>query len=110
MNFNRVKIITTIPPENADELRQALGEAGAGKIGDYTFCSFSLRGRGYSKPGEDADPHIGEPGELTVIEEEQVEVTCSRAQAKRAIAALKQVHPYEEPVIEIIPLLSEDDL
>ena len=110
MNFKRVKITTTIPPKDADALREALGKAGAGVIGDYSFCSFSLLGKGRFKASENADPHIGKPGEFEIVEEEQVEVTCDRDKAKQVIAALKQAHPYEEPIIEITPLLSEEDL
>lgn len=110
MNFARVKITTTIPPKDADALREALGKAGAGVIGEYSFCSFSVLGKGRFKASENADPHIGKPGKFEVVEEEQVEVTCDRDKAKQVIAALKQAHPYEEPIIEITPLLSEEEL
>lgn len=110
MNFIRVKITTTIPPKDAHALRLALGKAGAGVIGEYSFCSFSVLGKGRFKANENADPHIGKPGEFKVVEEEQVEVTCERDKAKQVIAALKMAHPYEEPVIEITPLLSEEEL
>ncbi|HEU5187176.1 MAG TPA: hypothetical protein VFT87_01590, partial [Candidatus Saccharimonadales bacterium] len=72
MNFTRVKITTTIPPKNADTLREALGRAGAGVIGEYSFCSFSVLGKGRFKASENADPHIGKPGEFEVVEEEQI--------------------------------------
>lgn len=110
MNFTRVKITTTIPPEDADALREALGKAGAGKIGEYSFCSFSILGKGRFKASENADPHVGKPGEFKIVEEEQVEVTCDRDKAKHVIAALKQAHPYEEPIIKITPLISEEEL
>jgi hypothetical protein len=110
MNLTRVKITTTIPPEDAPKLREALGKAGAGRIGDYTFCSFSILGEGRSMPSENADPHIGETNKLVVIQEEQIEVTCSRSAAKQVIAALCANHPYEEPIVEITPLLDEDEL
>ena len=110
MNFTRVKITTTIPPKDADTLREALGKAGAGVVGEYSFCSFSVLGKGRFKASENADPHIGSPGEFEVVEEEQVEVTCGRDKAKQVIAALKQAHPYEEPIIEIAPLLTEENL
>lgn len=110
MNFKQVKITTTIPPKDADALREALGKAGAGVIGEYSFCSFSILGKGRFKASKNADPHIGKPGEFEVVEEEQVEVTCSRDKAKQVIAALKQAHPYEEPIIEITPLLTEEEL
>ncbi len=110
MNFTHVKITTTIPPQNADELRGALGRAGAGVIGEYSFCSFSVQGKGRFKASENASPHLGNPGEFEVVEEEQVEVTCERDRAKQVIDALKQAHPYEEPIIEITPLLAENEL
>lgn len=110
MNFNRVKITTTIPPKDADVLREALGRAGAGVIGEYSFCSFSVLGKGRFKASENADPHIGKPGEFEIVEEEQIEVTCDRDKAKQVVVALKQAHPYEEAIIEITPLLSEGEL
>lgn len=110
MDFKRVKISTTVPVENADQLRQALGKAGAGKIGEYSFCSFSVRGKGRFMPSEDANPHIGEANKLEVVEEEQVEVVCDRTIAKQVIAALKAAHPYEEVIIDITPLIDEEVL
>ncbi len=110
MDFTRVKISTTVPSENADQLRQALGEAGAGQVGEYSFCSFTVTGKGRFKPNENANPHIGEANKLEAVEEEQIEVVCDRAIAKQVIAALKSAHPYEEVIIEITPLIDEETL
>jgi hypothetical protein len=110
MNFTTVKIATSVPPADAPKLRAALGKAGAGKIGNYTFCSFSVVGTGRSVPNDQADPHIGEANEMATIQEELVEVTCERAKAKHVIEVLRAVHPYEEPVVEITPLLDENEL
>jgi hypothetical protein len=110
MDFKRVKISTTVPLENADELREALGKAGAGKIGEYSFCSFSVSGKGRFKPNENANPHIGQVNKLEVVEEEQIAVVCDRAHARQIIAALKAAHPYEEVIIEITPLIDEEML
>lgn len=110
MNFKRVQITTTVPQKNADELRQALGKAGAGVLGDYSFCSFSINGKGRFKPSENADPHIGEANKLEVVEEEQISVNCDLMDAKQIVAALRQAHPYEEPLIDIVPLIDEEDL
>jgi len=106
----KVKISTTVPVENADELRAALGEAGAGMFGEYRYCSFSVTGKGRFLPIGNANPHIGQLGKLEVVEEEQIEVICDRSTAKEVIAALKSAHPYEEVIVEIIPLLGEEDL
>ena len=58
------KIVVTVPVESADNVRQVIGEAGGGKIGNYSFCSFSVRGIGRFLPGEGAHPAIGEVGKL----------------------------------------------
>lgn len=110
MEFSKVKIVTFAPTADADKIRQALGDAGAGKIGDYTYCSYSLIGHGRFTPTSNADPNIGEPGKPEVVEEERIEVVCDRDKAKDVIAALKKVHPYEEVAFDILPLLDETSL
>lgn len=101
-----VKIVVFVPEENADAMRQALGEAGAGKIGEYSFCSFSLKGVGRFKPGANAHPHIGSPGDFEKVDEERIEVACEKGQAAEIINVIKKVHPYEEVVVDIYPMLS----
>lgn len=108
--MSRVKIITFVPLENAEAMRRALGLAGAGKIGGYSFCSYSLIGKGRFVPSENTNPYIGEPGKLEVVDEERIEVVCDRDDAKRVIAAMKQAHPYEEVAFDMYALLNEDDL
>jgi hypothetical protein len=110
MDFKRVKIITTSPVENANDIRAALSQAGTGKMGEYGDCSFTVLGKGRFTPTPGADPHIGEANKLEIVEEEQINVMCDRSQAKHVIAELRRVHPYEEPLIEIIPLIDEQDL
>lgn len=110
MNFEQVKIVTTTPLEHADNLREVLGKAGAGQIGEYSFCSTSILSKGRFKPSEKANPFIGKANKLEAVEEEIIEVICERSNAKQVVAALRAAHPYEEPVIDIVPLLSEEDL
>lgn len=110
MDFKRVKITTTIPSENADTLREALGKAGAGALGDYSFCSFSIHGEGRFKPSENADPHIGEANKLEAVKEEQISINCDLGAVKKVVTALRAAHPYEEPLIDIVPLIDEEDL
>jgi len=101
-----VKLVVFVPEENADEVRQALGEAGAGKIGEYSFCSYSIKGVGRFKPSENANPHIGSAGKMEEVNEERIEVACEKEQAADIIQVIKDVHPYEEVVIDIYPMLS----
>lgn len=105
-----VKITTFVPLEAAAAVRQALGDAGAGVIGEYHFCSFSVQGVGRYLPGNETKPYRGENGILSEETEERVEVVCDRASAKQVIAALKQAHPYEEVAFDIVPLIDEEEL
>lgn len=100
-----VKIVVFVPEEKADDVRKALGEAGAGQIGEYSFCSFSLKGVARFKPGQNADPHIGSSGKLEEVNEERIEVACEKNQANEIIKVIRAVHPYEEIVIDIYPML-----
>ena len=111
MNFEikRVKIIVTIPLENVEEVRLAMCEAGAGNIGNYNYCSMSTKCIGTFKPNEDATPYIGEKNKLEFVEEEKLEVVCDINKVKNVIKKLREVHPYEEPAIDIIPLIDEED-
>lgn len=88
--MQRVKIVTFVPKESAATVRQALGESGAGEIGSYSFCSFSVEGVGRFLPHSDAKPHVGSVGELEELAEERIEVICARVEAKKAIKALKR--------------------
>ena len=101
-----VKIVVFVPEENADDMRQALGKAGAGQIGEYSFCSYSIKGIGRFKPSSNANPHIGTPGKMQEVNEERIEVACEKSQAKTIIELIKQTHPYEEVVIDIYSMLS----
>ena len=110
IDINRVKIIVTIPVENVKEVRNSICEAGAGVIGNYTHCSMSTKCIGTFKPNDDANPYIGKNNNLEFVEEEKLEVVCDIKLVKKVITRLREVHPYEEPAIDIIPLLDENFL
>lgn len=100
-----VKLIVFVPLSHADTVREAMGKAGAGKIGNYSFCSFSTIGKGRFLPGDGANPAIGSVGKLEEVEEERIEVACKKEQINEIVAAIKKVHPYEEVVIDIYPMI-----
>lgn len=106
----RVKIVTFVPLDSADAVREALGKAGAGQIGEYSYCSYTVTGKGRFIPSDNANPHIGSAGVAEVVEEERIEVECDRSKAKEVIEAMKTAHPYEEVAFDIYSLLEEDDL
>lgn len=108
--MENVKIVTFVPVVDADKVRDALGSAGAGKIGEYSFCSYSVIGKGRFVPSEKAIPHIGVANQPEIVEEERIEVVCERNKAKAIIKAMRQAHPYEEVAFDIYPLISEDEL
>lgn len=110
MDFTKVKIVTFAPTENADAIRDALGKAGAGQLGEYSFCSFTTQGKGRFVPSAKANPHIGSADVAETVNEERIEVLCDRDKAKTVIAAMKQAHPYEEVAFDIYPLISEEQL
>lgn len=101
-----VKLVVFVPEKNADEVREALGKAGAGKIGEYSYCSYSIKGVGRFKPSNKANPHIGSADKLEEVAEERIEVACEKEQASEIIKVIKDVHPYEEVVLDIYPMLS----
>lgn len=107
IEIKRVKIFVTIPLENVEEVRNAVCEVGAGIIGDYTYCTSSTKSVGTFMPNDNANPYIGENNKLEFVEEEKLEFVCDIDKVKTVISKLREVHPYEEPAIDIIPLLDE---
>ncbi|MBP6858281.1 MAG: hypothetical protein KBC33_00400 [Candidatus Pacebacteria bacterium] len=99
------KIIVYVPLTHTDIVRKAIGEAGGGKLGNYSFCSFSIRGIGRFKPEMGAQPHIGEVRKLEEVEEERIEITVENSLVDQVVAAIKKVHPYEEVALDIYKLI-----
>jgi hypothetical protein len=95
------KIVVFVPLSHADALREAMGQAGAGRLGNYSHCSFSTRGVGRFRPEQGAQPAIGQVGKLEEVEEERIEVTCDISCVREVIAAIRRVHPYEEPAFDV---------
>ena len=99
-NGKFVKIVVFVPVAHADKIREVLSK-NTGKIGNYSSCSFSVKGMGRFMPIGEARPMIGEIGKLETVEEERIEVLCSREKPQEVIADVKAVHPYEEPAIDV---------
>ena len=98
------KIVVYVPENHADALREAIGNAGAGKIGNYTHCTFTLKGTGRFKPEEGANPAIGEVGKLEEVSEDRIETVCSEERLKDVLKTIRDVHPYEEPATDVYPI------
>lgn len=110
MNFkiNKVKIFVTVPVDNVNDVRSAMCDAGAGIIGNYIYCSTSTKTIGTFIPGDEANPYIGEQNKMEFVNEEKLEVICDVEKVKNVITKLREVHPYEEPAIDIVPLIDEN--
>lgn len=110
IDISKVKIIVTVPVENVSEVREAICKSGAGIIGNYTYCSISTKCIGTFIPTDEANPYIGEKNKIEYVNEEKIEVICDIDLVKKVLKKIREVHPYEEPGIEIIPLIDEESL
>ena len=99
------KLAVFVPEDAFDPVREALADAGAGQIGDYEACAFAVEGTGFFKPGEGANPHIGEAGgEVESARERKLEVEVARWSLGPVMAALEEAHPYEEVAYDLYPV------
>lgn len=98
------KWVIFVPADNTEVLREALFAAGAGRIGDYSHCSWSITGTGQFLPGAGASPAIGTVGAVQRVEEDRVEVIAPASLRARVLAAMRAAHPYEEPAFDVFSL------
>lgn len=102
--MKKYKIVVYVPENHAEKLREAMGNAGAGKIGDYEHCTFTSKGITRFKPLQGANPTKGEVGKLESVEEERIETVCSEEKLAGVLKAIKETHPYEEPATDVYPI------
>lgn len=100
-----VKLVVFVPESHADIVRKAMSDAGAGKIGNYDSCSFTIKGEGRWRPLEGANPYSGTVGKLYSETEDRIECVCAKENLDQVIQAIKGSHPYESVGIDIYPLL-----
>ncbi|OMC50411.1 Nif3-like dinuclear metal center hexameric protein [Mycobacterium sp. IS-2888] len=99
------KWVIYVPRENADAVRAAVFDAGAGHIGDYSHCSWSVSGIGQFLPHEGATPAVGSVGTVERVEEDRFEVVAPACARAAVLAAMRAAHPYEEPAFDIFALV-----
>lgn len=102
--MNKYKLVVYVPLTHAEKVREALGNAGAGQIGNYSYCSFSSQGQGRFLPVEGSNPHIGSIGTREIVEEERIEVTVSEEVLEIVILEMKKTHPYDEVAYDVYKL------
>lgn len=105
---NLIKLVTYCPIQYAEQVQQALWNAGAGEIGAYENCSFNMKGTGTFKGKQGSNPFIGEAGELEKVEEQRIEVVLESWKQKVVLKSLLASHPYEEVAYELYPTLNAD--
>jgi dinuclear metal center YbgI/SA1388 family protein len=98
------KLAVYVPKESAEKVRVALGNSGAGHIGDYSHCTFNLEGEGTFTPGEGAKPYIGASGRLERVEEVKIETIFPEKMQNKVVNAMVKAHPYEEVAYDIYTL------
>lgn len=98
------KWVVFVPTASVDAVRRAMFDAGAGHIGDYSDCSWSVTGTGQFRPLEGSDPTIGTHGVVERVIEDRVEMVAPSRLRCELFAAIHAAHPYEEPAIDVLPM------
>ena len=93
-----------VPEANLESVKQALFDAGAGRVGVYDHCCWQVKGVGQFRPGPGANPHIGTVGEIEQLEEYRVEMVVQNSLIETVVEALKRAHPYEEVAFDVVGL------
>jgi hypothetical protein len=99
------KLVVFVPESALEAVRDALFDAGAGRIGNYERCSWYTTGTGTFLGGKDADPSIGERGREERVPELRLETVFPADRQREVVAALRDAHPYEEPAFDVYELV-----
>ncbi len=94
-----------VPVKDADRVKDAMFQAGAGKIGNYDQCSFEMKGVGQFRPLPGSNPTIGSECKIETVEELKIDMVCEDNKVVDVVAALKKSHPYETPAYYVIKTL-----
>ena len=104
------KVVVFVPAAVRGSVAQAMFQAGAGRIGNYSGCSFRVPGTGTFFGEEGTAPVVGKKGQMEEVAEERLETICPKKDLVKVISAMRLAHPYEEPAFDIYPLIGESDL
>ena len=95
------KICAFVPESAIEKVKQAMFDAGAGKIGAYDSCCWQTLGQGQFRPLEGSSPTIGQQNLIETVEEYRIEMVCEDRLIQTVVAAMKRSHPYEEPAYDV---------
>ncbi|MFB1050793.1 Nif3-like dinuclear metal center hexameric protein [Paraliobacillus sp. JSM ZJ581] len=102
-----IKLVVYVPEQHLVEVKNALGDNGAGYIGNYSHCTFSQEGTGSFVPKEGTDPYIGTIGKEEKVKEIKIETIIPASKKDFFVKTLLTAHPYEEPAYDLIPLVNK---
>ena len=95
------KICVYVPENSVEKVKQALFEAGAGRIGNYDCCCWQTQGTGQFRPLQNSNPAIGSINQIEQVKELKIEIVCEDRLINDAVQAIKASHPYEEPAYDV---------
>jgi len=98
------KLVVFVPRESAEKVRDAISRAGAGFIGNYSDCTFSVEGTGTFRPLEGTNPYIGETNKLEFVTEYRMETIVPEGILNNVVKSMIEAHPYEEVAYDVYPL------
>ncbi len=98
------KVVVFAPPADLPDVARAAFQGGAGRIGNYSECSFFTHGIGTFSCGENTNPTVGRPGSSEALEEVRLEMIVPREKSAGVVQAIKLAHSYEEPAVDVYPL------
>jgi hypothetical protein len=101
------KLCFYVPESHLEQVKSAVFNAGAGRIGDYDSCCWQVLGQGQFRPLPGSKPYLGQHGAIETVPEYRVEMVCSAQFIRAAVAALLAAHPYEEPAWDVVALVLE---
>lgn len=104
--FREFKLEIYLPKEYIVKMRNALNKVNACRVGNYDNVISITDVQGYWRPLEDSIPYNGEKGKINEGTECKIEVRCKKEYVKDALKIIRQIHPYEEPLINVIPLMN----
>ena len=90
-------LVVYVPASHTEQVLEAIGDAGAGRIGNYSHCSFTTPGTGRFTPHDGAEPYLGQVGTPEEVDEDRIECVVELPLLGAVVAALRATHPYEEP-------------
>ena len=103
------KIVVFVPEDDMERVKNAMFESGGGHIGNYDRCAYYALGRGQFRGGRGTHPAIGSPGVVETVPEYRLEMICSQTALRAVVKACLAAHPYEEPAIDVLSILSAEE-